>query len=332
MPKVFYRTIVFLLIALLLGVAAWSLFTQRGSSRPLIVGGPKNISMLVLIAEDQGFFQAEGIEVEFRPIQTGKLTMDSLGINELDVGVLVDTNIAYLGFRSDVKARVIASIASKTDDALIARSDRGIQVPADLEGRTIAYLPATTSDSFLWRFLRKHGISTQSVTLLSMPPPAMQAAVVKGDVDAASIWQPFRLNAETATDGKLIQFVDPEVYVAQALLCSTDRKVREKSAELQGLLRALMRAEEFARSQQTAARRILADAIPMEESALIASWGDYDLRVELNRSILQLLSEESQHIVTALPEYSGRQIPNYESLIDPALLRGIDASRVTGDW
>ncbi|HYN23008.1 MAG TPA: ABC transporter substrate-binding protein, partial [Thermoanaerobaculia bacterium] len=79
----------------------------------VVWGGPKNISMLPLIAERKGFFKAEGLNTRPNYLQTGKLAMDAVVSRDLDFGVLVDTNIAFVKFQEGADIRVVANIIKK---------------------------------------------------------------------------------------------------------------------------------------------------------------------------------------------------------------------------
>src|SRR5688572_16584042 len=73
-------------------------------------GGPKNISMLPLIATTQGFFAKYRLAAAYIDIQTGKKAMDALRTGDLDVGVLVDSNLAFAGYEQADDLRALCCI------------------------------------------------------------------------------------------------------------------------------------------------------------------------------------------------------------------------------
>jgi ABC-type nitrate/sulfonate/bicarbonate transport system substrate-binding protein len=154
-------------------------------------GGPKNISMLPLVAEKQGYFTKAELSAKREDIQTGKLAMDAVNSGKLDIGILVDTNIAYAQFQP-AKLKVVAVIAEKSDDAIIARKDKGISDAKSLEGKKLGITLGTTSQAMAMSYLQAKGVNTGKVTFVNQPPPALQAALTKGDIDAAALWNPLR--------------------------------------------------------------------------------------------------------------------------------------------
>lgn len=299
---------------------------DTGPAQSLRVGGPPNISMLPLLARASGDPAASGFD--WVPIQTGKLAMDALLAGNIDVGVLVDSNIAFARFQGGEDLAIIASIQRKRDDGLVVRADRKIRTAADLKGRRIGFLMGTTSHVFLTRYLAAHGLKTADATLVAMAaPPALQAAVVQGDVDAVSVWQPFRYNALASLREKGGELKNGGEYVAQALLVTRRSRSNERGAAITALLRSLITSEQRLHSDSDWAIRTLAQAIPMPEEALRGTWQEYDTTVRLDDTLASLLEEEGQWIAT-LPDTAGRQVPDYRTSIAPEWLRAISPDRV----
>lgn len=303
--------------------------TNTNITTQIKIGGPKNISMLPLIAKSKGYFKEKGIDVEFVPIQTGKIAQDSLISGDIDVAVLVETNIAFMAYRGIQDIKVLATIEAKTDDAIVARADRGIKQVSDLLGKKVGYLPATTSHVYLSRLLKKHNIREDQLELLSMPPPSMQAALINGDIDAMSLWQPFRFNAINSLKDKSIEFNDSEVYKAYALLASKEDYISNHKDELKLVLEALMEAEKFVINNPAEAINILSNNIPINESILTKFWSEYDLQVKLEADLDLILLEEGNWIRSTQKGFLDKEIPDYSKSIDASILNEIDSKRVT---
>jgi NitT/TauT family transport system substrate-binding protein len=264
---------------------------------------------------------------EFVPIQTGRLAMDAVLAGDIDVGVLVDSNIAFVRFEGGDDLGVIASIQKKTDDGLVSRRDRNIRSAADLRGKTIGHLPATTSHVFLARYLAAHNLTFNDVKAVSMAPPAMQAAITRGDVDAISVWQPFRYNAIQQLGTNAIEFRNSGEYVA--VLAVRKSTIAGKRRELVSFLATLLAAEEVLRSSPEQAISALAEAIPMDRTALEKAWGEYDTRLLLDDSLLTLLREEGRWISETQENFKGRAEPDYSTSLVPELLREAAPDRVS---
>ena len=65
-------------VVLAVGIAIYRYASKGSALKPLVWGGPTNISMLPIIAQQKGFFQAEGLDVRPNYLQTGKVAMDAV--------------------------------------------------------------------------------------------------------------------------------------------------------------------------------------------------------------------------------------------------------------
>ena len=276
-------------------------------------GGPQNISLVVLIARKQGFFDRHGIAATYQPLQNGKIVFDAVAAGQINVGLLVDANLAFLGFEGTRGVTTIGTVMTKTDDAIVARADRGIRKPADLAGRRIAYLPGTSSNALLRLYQQRHSIDLSRATLTPLSPPAMQAALVNGDVDAISAWQPFRFNAAKTLGAKAVTFNNDGAYKARIYLAVRGADVAAKSDAYERVLAALRDAVAHARANPDETINYLAGELGVEAAALRSSWGEYELGVAAAPDTAAHLTQIARAMVALEPEYRGRRLPDYSS-------------------
>jgi len=285
--------------------------------------------MLAIIAEKKGFFEQNAVSCKFTPMQTGVIAIDAVHSGDLDFAVAVDVNVAFIWYQGESPARVLCTIQEKTDDAVLARKDRGIRTPDDLKGKTVAYLPATTSHVFLWRFLKSHQIAFDQIDPRKMTPPAMQAAIVNGDIDAASVWQPYRYNAARSLGDDAVVLDDNTLYTVYAPLLTSVRFAEQHAEECSKVLKALMQAEEFLTQNRDQAIAILSPELEMTAEVLDVTWDEYKPRVRLSRELLDTIREEGQWIKATEKDYEGKDVPTYNNLLFPSILQGVAPDRVT---
>ena len=95
---------------------------------------------------------------------------------------------------------------------IVAKRSAGINRLADLKGKRIVVPRNTSANYFLVAMLRTAGLQESDVTLVSAPATAMAAAMVKGEADAISMWEPESENAVRAIGKDAIIFQDNKVY------------------------------------------------------------------------------------------------------------------------
>ncbi len=301
---------------------------RGGSDRPLVWGGPKNIAMLPIIAQHKGFFKEAGLNVVPKYVQTGKIAMDATVSGDLDFGIIVDTNIAFVEFQQGANIQVIGSILEKFDDAIVARRDKGINKPKDLEGKTIAILNGTTSHRFADLFIDFHKLDRSKIKFLNLSPPGIQVAVMNGNTAAGSIWQPYRYNVQKEIGDKAIQFKNDNIYRAYSLLAIRQELASKHPDKIGKFLKVLLKAEAYAKNNKAEVIQILSKELNVSAEVLAAVWDEYILRVRLDNKLLKVFQDEGAWIQRTQKGFEKKTIPTYENIINPTFLKNIDSSRV----
>ena len=153
----------------------------------------------------KGFFEAEGIEISKRTLQSGNDVVLALANGNGEIG--------YLGYVPMMIARtqgipftaVAASEVEGTSEAdnwqnVLVRGNSSIRTPADLAGKTIAVNALKgVGEVMIKAALRKRGVNPDSVRLLALGFPLMRAALNNGQVDA--VWTPEPFLSQILSDG-----------------------------------------------------------------------------------------------------------------------------------
>ncbi|MER7798383.1 ABC transporter substrate-binding protein [Microbacterium sp. NPDC096154] len=149
----------------------------------------------LFIAEQEGFFEDAGLEVE---IKRGGPPQDNLAQaigGSADI-ITAAWDTMTTSTSEGVPVRVIAgnSVVSDTVDTsgLIVRADSGIDELADLQGRTIAFDSLGAGGSAeVYAALADAGIGKDEVRPVAVPYAGMAAALEAGQVDAVFPSEPF---------------------------------------------------------------------------------------------------------------------------------------------
>ena len=301
---------------------------QPPSSKPLVWGGPKNISMLPIIADKKGFFSQEGLTVLPNYVQTGKIAMDAIVSGDLNFGVIVDVNIGFVEFQEGGDIKVVSSIAEKYDDAIVARRDQGIEKPQDIQGKTLAMLSGTTSQRFADLFIDFYKLDRSKINIVNLSPPSIQASILNGQISAGSVWQPFRYNVQQELKDKAIQFNDRRIYKCNCLLAVRGDFARNNPADIRAFLKALIKAEQFVQNNRDEAIAILAKELDIDPKVLTAIWAEYVLGVKLDTSLVRTFQDTGAWIVRLQKGFEGKPVPSYQDVLSPSFLSEVDRERV----
>lgn len=281
-----------------------------------------------LIAEDQGYFAAEGLDLKIIHCVNGKRCLKHLTDGEAQYATVADTPVVLLAI-SGAKFEILSQIATTSlENHFLARSDRGIRVAADLKGKRIGILKGTSAHYFADTLLLFNGLGPSQVTLVPMDNTDAAGPLIRGEVDAAGLYNPVWQKAQAAIGRQLITIPNPNIFSVTTVVVGISRAAGGKEADAIKLLRALKRADKLIDISPAKARSIVATRLKLAQADMDAMWGDYDFNLSLSQPLIAALEAQTRW---ALREslVPGGKMPDYLDYVDVGPLRAIDAKAVS---
>lgn len=312
--------------ALLLGSAA--LLPAVAAELVIAVSrGP--LSLPVHVAEAQGFFVAEGVQVRTQECFSGQRCIQQVFDGKAQLATVADLPLMFHSFeRADFA--VLATIAtSPRDSKLVARKSSGIGAADDLVGKRVGAAKGSSAHYFLDAYLLFNGVDPARVTVVPLPPEQVGAALEHRQVDAVAVFEPHAWLALRSLGPDAIVLPGPRLYTTTFNLVADRRTVATRDDELVRVLRAIERAERFIREQPRAAQAIMKARLGLDQTFVDAAWRDYDYRLSLDQSLLSTMENQARW---ALREghISGRKaVPNFLNFMVPSPLRTTVPGAVT---
>ena len=299
-------------------------FTAQAAPLVVAIGESPLFAPLVL-AEQEGFFTAEGLDVRVIPCINGRRCLKHLTDGEAQVATVADTPMVFAlhsGHRFDILATFGTS---SKDTAMVARTDRGIRTPADLAGKRIGVVRGTSAHYFTNVFLLVNGVSRESVHIVFMDPNRGAEPLLRGEVDAAALYRPLGPQAaqQLGAKGQMLATLRPYTIMVNLVVqpgLSQDVLVR--------LLRATQRAITQLNSQPVRAHATLQARWKLDAKAVAAQLEGYEFRLGLDQTLLTTLEAQSRW---ALREglVDNPTMPDYLELMRIEPLRALDPRAVT---
>jgi NitT/TauT family transport system ATP-binding protein len=231
----------------------------------------------LLVAVDQGFAAAEGLDVELvREVSWSnvrdKLNLglfdaahllspvavaSSLGIGHVRVPLIAPFNLGLNGNAITVSPRLFAALSSMADGDLSdpTVSARALaRVVAERKGRGAEPLnfgmtfPFSNHNYQLRFWMAAGGVDPdEDVRLVVLPPPYMVESLASGHVDCFCVGAPWNSVAVDAGLGRILHFgCEIVARATEKVLAVRETWAGEKPAVLAALIRALGRGAEFA--------------------------------------------------------------------------------------
>lgn len=166
--------------------------TVRIGTQPWIGYGPW------YIAVDQGFDEANGLDVELVSFTTDQDLNSALAAGQMEgANMAAQTFLTLLARDADIRL-VFLEDAAYEADAIIAGEE--ITEVSDLAGQQVAYEEGATSDILLRQALEDHGMTIADVEPVFTPAADAGAAAIAGRVPAAVTYEPYLTTAMAEDD------------------------------------------------------------------------------------------------------------------------------------
>ncbi len=280
---------------------------------------------LVQLAATKGFFQEEGLAVQVQNYSYGKAALQAVLEGKADVATVAETPVMLAVLQGE-RLSVIGSIFSTNKNhAIVAR--RGIHEPVDLNGKRIGFARGTTSHMFLSSFLTANHLTMNEVTPVNLEPDQMQDALLSGRVDAVSAWSPTNRIIAGKMGGKAAVFSDPHIYTEIFVLAGRSSFVDGNQEAMRRLLRAMLRAEEFAIRRPDDAKAIVSAALKLPGPLLAELWEEGSRTIALDHTLLLALEEETRWAAKHRL-VQNVLMPNYLETFDPRPLLSVKPEAV----
>lgn len=302
-----------LIAAALLPAMLWPAAAPAAERLAICHGSPA--SALVPLAGLRGFFAAEGLEVEMRTYPSGFQALEAMLAGQCSLSTAAVPPVVHQSLRRR-DFRVVAGIATSDGwHKILVRRDRGIHRAADLRGKRIAVAQSTSAHYFLDMFLVAHGLGPADAVKVFLPAQEVGPALLRGDADAMSHWEPNvqPVLMELGERGLLLPAsgLEDSPFLLLARLDFIERQPKA----LQAVLRALLRAEDYARAQPAEARRQLAGYFGLERKLFDYVWALHRYQVALDQPLLFSLENVARWQTGLMPPAQRPVPPNYLEFI-----------------
>jgi NitT/TauT family transport system substrate-binding protein len=269
------------------------------------------INALPIIAQEQDFFSQERLDVRINEYPSGKRALQGMLKGEGDLATAAGIPIMFNTFERDDFSIVTGVGAVDDIFRIVARKDRGIQQPEDLQGKHLATQEGSGMHFFLASFLVFNNISIQNVEISFRNVEDLPEALLEEGVDAASLREPFISEAKVLLgEDNVIVFSEPQAFTDVFYIVAFDSFIQDKPEVLERVVRALLRAEQFAKTQPKQAITIIANKLGVDESSIEVLWPQLSLEVSLQQSYLvEIESEARWAIKNQLTDKT--EVPNY---------------------
>lgn len=313
-------------LACLLGMLAFAGLSRAG--QPLVFAVARlPLSLPVYVAEERGFFTAEGAAVNVADCDIGRRCLERLLAGAADLATAANLPVVMASVQGQRFTLLASMASSRNDTKIVTRRGSGIDSAAALAGRRVGTFTGTSAHFLLELSLLAAGVDPRTVTLVPLEPADAVAALQAGRIDAAAVFEPYAWRAARALGPQMQVINDRRLHVEHWNVVASAGLGAERDADLQAVCRALLRAVQFIAAEPVEARATLRRRLGLDDAA--ADWllPDIEYALELRPSLIRSLEQQARWALRA-GHVSGN-LPNYLGYIRPAPLAAVRPAAVT---
>lgn len=290
---------------------------------------------LIMVAEDKGFFDSAGVDVEIIEFTAGKFALQAFLGGSLDIAVSGEVPVTLSTLQGN-KFRVIAQVVERTinECRVVVRRELDLDTPEKYFGakkRKLATSFGGGPEFFTYNFLKKYKISDSQVELISQKPEDMPAALISGSVDAISIFDPFARVAELQMSDKGLTFSDASIYSELYVVDVWQKTIDEKPDQLLAFLKGLYNAQFFINNNPNESKKILIKYTKLERRIVDDIWENFIFKPAINKLFIEYTTAEAIWAIEKGTFPKDTKIPDFKSVLYPDYLRSIDPNAVDID-
>jgi ABC-type nitrate/sulfonate/bicarbonate transport system substrate-binding protein len=296
------KNLIIIGILLILGVAilsgAWYLqtlpHTYSGPPDSVTLGIlPSEYSTLIWIADDQGFFSRNGLDVTLKNYSTGAAQLNALSTGEANYALSSEYAFATQVLNGS-DFRLIATIDKAENEYLIGRRDKGISTISDLKGKKIGVLKKGAAEFYLGRYLNLHGISLDEVTLVNEQFTQSVGSINNGTIDATLLPEPQAFMIQNNLGDNAVVWPAQSGQLLFMVISCTPDTMNKNPGVIERLLHSLYQAEQFAQTHPDEAKAIVQKKMQYDTAYMGKIWPEHRFALTLDQSLIVAMEDETR--------------------------------------
>jgi len=187
--------ILIVLVVFILFVSIQYLFQPESAPKSIKIGYTRVLPTLSLfVAEENGYFIDEGIDVELYEFTSSNQAVEALvrgNVNFLWVVSAIPS--LQVELQNPGTFQILSTSNTTNDigfDAILVLNNSSIETIQDLEGKTIGVFPGSTATIFLKHYFEDNNVDLESIIFSPLAPPTQLPALYSGSIDALHAYEP----------------------------------------------------------------------------------------------------------------------------------------------
>jgi len=270
---------------------------------------PSVSSVLIYIAENQGYFSENGLVIIIDSYESGVASMNAVLQGKTDIANMTE----FVLVRNALQQQPVSIIGTMNRSLvmeMIGLRKYGVSNLSDLEGKRIGLTRGTITEFYLGRLLDLHGMSIKDVALVDFPQPEWLSAISSGDVAAIVGWPPSITQIKERFPNEAVSWQVQSEQPLYGILVARNDWIAEHPTVIARFWESLSQAEKFLIAHPNEAKAIVRTRLEYDDAYLESVWAQYNFSLSLDPSLVAAMEDEARWIMDNNLT-TEKQVPNF---------------------
>ena len=285
----------------------------------------------VFIAQQKGFFEKNGVEVELILKEDVTESSRMYRYGQVDGVFTLVPDVVIFNSEGIGTKIVYVVCSSRANDVIVGRSE--FDSLADLKGKKVGFEGVNTSSHvFVLKALEKAGVAESDIYFESTYVSDILSELEQGKIDAGHTWGVFKLQALKSGYRILCTAADVPGVTTHVLVFDT-KTVENRPRDIEAILKSILDARDYMYKNMDEAIVILSKTLALDGEELlegINSISHLDLKdnIEAMKQSEQMTSIYRHGAIAADFFWQKGQIsrvPNFDGIVEPKFVKDLAA-------
>jgi NitT/TauT family transport system substrate-binding protein len=298
--NIFGLTTPFIIFIALSVIAGWVLFSKKsglpkynGPVEKVSTGVVGEYSSLSIIAQEQGYFKANGLDVKLVNYESGPPAVADVLAGKIDTATAAEF-VGVSNSFNNKDLRILATQGRTNSFFLVVRTDHGIRETSDLKGKRIGVTGKSAGEFYLGQYLILNQISTKDITIVKQTPTELVDSLTQGKLDAIITFDPHISQAKRQLKNNVSVWQLQGEQRLSTMLYGTSGLTKQRPEVIERYLRALVQAENYVRLHNDDARNIVGEYLHYDEPYMTTVWSHISFDVSLDQDLLITMEDQAR--------------------------------------
>jgi len=312
----------------LTGLFFITLFSVSSAEQITIAVSVSPLSAPLIIADEQGYFSRQGLDIHLEKYIGGMRTAKALFAGKAHFATSSEAVVMFNSFERNDFVVIGTFVESDNDVKILTTKKSGIQTVSDLAGHRIGTIVGTSAHFFIDHTLLMNGVDTQTVEIIKINPEDTSKYLKSGEVDAVVSWEPFIFLGQTELGKSAVTVPHGNMYTETFNLLVMKKFAGKNPRLLEKILKALLQASDFINNNKSKTQQIVARRFNKDLQVIQSTWDDFNFSLSLHQSLLTTLESQGRWALKR-DFVKGDKVPNYLNYLMLEPLENVQPSAVT---